>query len=114
MRFGGEIGIILGIIRRFKENQVNPVKMIFFQTLGDLFGLLYLLLDHPLYFVKVGFIKGWSKAKLSTWDWYTDLMWFFQVLCEILCHIVAIQDMQKNLHILKQKRDQVKNMLKSL
>lgn len=30
MRFGGEISIILRMIRRFKENQTNPVKMMFF------------------------------------------------------------------------------------
>ena len=70
--------------------------MIFFQTLGDFFGFVYLLMDHPLFFVKVGFAK-WSKDKTNKWDWYTDLMWFLQVICEMLCHIVAIQDMQKQI-----------------
>jgi len=55
--------------------------MMFFQTLADFFGLLYLLMDHPLYFVKVGLIKNWTKAQLQRWDWCTDLMWFLEVLC---------------------------------
>ena len=76
MRFGGEISGLLGIIKRFQQHKISPVKMIFFQTMADIFGILYNLMDHPLYFIKVGFIKSWTPAQISKWDWYTDLMWF--------------------------------------
>ena len=82
--------MILKIIQRFKDNQVKPVKMMFFQTLADLFGLLYLLMDHPLYFVKVGFVKSWAPEFTKKWDWYTDLMWVIQTAIEIPLHLVAI------------------------
>lgn len=49
--------------------------MLFLQTLADFFGLLYIMMDHPLYFVKVGFLKSWSPEFTKKWDFYTDLMW---------------------------------------
>ena len=74
-RFGGEIPTLLKIIDRFKQNSIAPVKMMFLQTLSDLFGFVYLLLDHPMYFVKIGFIKSWTPEYLKKWDWWTDFMW---------------------------------------
>ena len=42
MRFGMQIPYLIGIIRRFREHRTNPVKMIFFQTMADIFFMLYL------------------------------------------------------------------------
>jgi hypothetical protein len=61
-RFGGEIPTILSIINRFRSHQTKAVKMIFYQTLNDILNVFYLLTDHPLYFIKVGFIKNWTAA----------------------------------------------------
>ena len=88
--------------------------MIFLQTLADFFGAIYLLMDHPLYFVKVGFIKSWSAEFLKKWDWLTDVMWCIQVALEIPLHMVALQDMQKNIIQLKQERDQCLALQKSI
>jgi hypothetical protein len=60
MRFGLPLDFLLGIIKRFRQNQKSEVKMIFFQTIADIFGSLYNLFDHPLYFCKTGFVKSWS------------------------------------------------------
>ena len=61
MRFGVPLNLLLGIIKRIKSHQKTPVKMIFFATLADIFGSLYFLFDHPLYFTKTGFVKSWSS-----------------------------------------------------
>ena len=61
-RFGGEIPTILNIINRFRTHQTTAVKMIFYSTLNDILNILYLLTDHLLYFIKVGFIKNWTAA----------------------------------------------------
>ena len=82
----------------------------FFQTIADIFGIIYLAMDHPLYFVKTGFITTWSKSYIAWWDRMADMTWLFQVICELLCHMRAIDDMQTNLASLKQKRDKVKSM----
>ena len=63
MRFGLIIPIILGMIRRFRENAIKPVKNFILATIADIGGALYFLLDHPLYFTKIGFIKSWSEER---------------------------------------------------
>lgn len=90
MRFGSGISILLRMLQRFKDSQNAPVKLMFFTTLADLFGLLYVLMDHPMYFVKVGFLKSWSPEKAARWDKYTDLMWFLEVMIQIPLHMVSI------------------------
>jgi len=63
MRFGLIIPIILGIIRRIRENAIKPVKNLILATIADIGGAFYFLLDHPLYFTKIGFVKSWSVEK---------------------------------------------------
>ena len=75
-RFGGEIPSLLSIINRLKQHSVKPVKMLFFQTLNDILNILYVLTDHPLYLVKVGFIKNWAPAKVKALSWWSDFIWF--------------------------------------
>ena len=110
MRFGGIITMLSKMMQRFKDNNKSKVKMMFFQTIADIFGIIYLAMDHPLYFVKTGFITTWNKSYIAWWDRIADMMWLFQVICELLCHMRAIDDMQTNLASLKQKRDKVKSM----
>ena len=57
LRFGKPLPVIKGIIDRFKENEKNPVRNMFWRTLSDIILILYYLTDHPLYFWGVGFIK---------------------------------------------------------
>jgi len=75
MRFGIPLNMLLGIIRRFKEHQKKEVKMIFFQTMADIFGSLYFIFDHPLYFAKTGFVKSWSPALQDRISWWSEFWW---------------------------------------
>lgn len=89
MRFGMQIPYLIGIFRRFREHRTNPVKMIFFQTMADIFFMLYLTTDHPQFFVNIGFMQK-SDAWKERMGWLTEFWWFLQTVCEILCHIVHI------------------------
>jgi galactose mutarotase-like enzyme len=60
MRFGIEIPVIIDIYNRYKLNKKNPVKMFLAQTLSDIFDILFNLGDHPMYFIRTGFMKSWS------------------------------------------------------
>ena len=81
--------------------------MIFFQTMADIFGALYFLFDHPMYFHKIGLVT--FPPELATRiSWWSEFWWLLQSICEVMCHVVAIQDMQVNLQSLKQKKEQVK------
>ena len=88
--------------------------MIFFQTLADLFYILYLSTDHPQFFANIGFIKHWSQQRRDFLGWLTELWWFLQTVCEILVHIVQIQDLHSQISQLKQRRRQVMNMMTTL
>ena len=57
LRFGMEIPIIIGIMHRFRQ---RGEKLAVVKTLADFCDIVYLLLDHPMYFVKTGFLKNWS------------------------------------------------------
>lgn len=94
LRFGMQIPLILGMSRRFQEHQKAPVKMILFQTLADVFGVLYNSCDHPNFFLKIGFIKNWSEHSVARWSRMTEFWWFLQSVCEVMVHIVHIQDFQ--------------------
>lgn len=97
MRFGLEIPIIIGIIKRIKQHNKSPQKMIFIQTLADIFGALYFIFDHPLYFTKTGFLRGWSKELQDRIGWWSEVWWLLQTILEIACHVVAINDMEKEM-----------------
>jgi hypothetical protein len=97
MRFGIHLNLLLGIIKRIKSHQKTPVKMIFFATLADIFGSLYFLFDHPLYFTKTGFVKSVSPALQDRISWYSEFWWLLQCICEIFCKVVEIQDLQKDI-----------------
>lgn len=47
LRFGYQVPWLIGILRRFREHQKSPVKMILIQTLADIFHICYLTFDHP-------------------------------------------------------------------
>ena len=66
------------------------------------------MFDHPLYFTRTGFVKSWSPALQDRVGWWSEFWWLLQCICEILCNVVAIQDMQIVLQDLKQKREQLK------
>ena len=75
MRFGQQIPILIGILKRFKAHRAKKVKMIFVQTLADIFGSLYFLFDHPLYFTNTGFLKTWSPELKDRIGWWSEFWW---------------------------------------
>ena len=52
LRFGMEIPIIIGMIKRKKGE-----KLLLLKTLADIFDMTYLMMDHPQYFHNTGFAK---------------------------------------------------------
>jgi hypothetical protein len=90
MRFGQQIPILIGILKRFKAHRAKKVKMIFVQTLADIFGSLYFLFDHPLYFTNTGFLKTWSPELKDRIGWWSEFWWLLQCICEIMVHTVII------------------------
>ena len=54
LRFGMEIPIIIGIVKRYRAKKE---KLFFLKTLADIFDIVYLMLDHPQYFHNTGFAK---------------------------------------------------------
>ena len=75
MRFGAQIPMLVNIIRRLRSHKQNPVKMLFAQTMADVFGMLYFLFDHPLYFTNTGFIKSWSEEDKKRCGWWSEFWW---------------------------------------
>lgn len=71
-------------------------------------------MDHPLYFAKVGFIKSWSPAQVSKWDYWTDFMWFVQTILEVPLNIVSLQDMKKSVTDAQDQRSQLLSLKSSL
>lgn len=88
--------------------------MILIQTMADVFHMLYLTFDHPQFFLNTGFITNWTEKQRAWLNWMVEGWWFLQTVCEILCHIVHIQDMQTQMQQLKQRRSQVMNMMSTL
>lgn len=108
-RFGSVLTILQNIYNRIQQHAIKPVKLVLLATLADIFGMLYLLMDHPLFFAKVGLLK-WKPTEISTWDYWTDFMWFIEVVLQIPLHLVSLADLQKNIVEIKNERTQLQSL----
>ncbi|CDW88073.1 peroxisomal biogenesis factor 11 [Stylonychia lemnae] len=99
LRFGKPIPLIKGIIDRIAEHQKKPVRMFLWRILSDLFLILYFLTDHPLYFQRVGLVKM-EKDLVSKIDYYNNVAWFINASLDIICDLVDLMAIQKEIKIL--------------
>ncbi len=74
--------------------------MVFTKTLSNILLILYYMLDHPLYFAKIGFYKM-DPAFLSRLDWWADFMWFAGNILDIMGQVVELHNIQREIQTAK-------------
>ena len=57
LRFGNPLPLVKSIIDRVKDGEDLKVKCLFWKNVSDTSHMFYYLLDHPLYFKRVGLIN---------------------------------------------------------
>ena len=96
LRFGKPLPLIKAIIDRIREHQRKGVKMVFWRTISDLCLIIYFLTDHPLYFQRVGLAKM-DKPLLNSIDWWNNFFWLMNALLDMMCDIVELYHLQKEI-----------------
>lgn len=76
--------------------------MILYRVLSDLNLILYFFTDHPLYLHNVGFWK-FSPEFIKNCDWINNLYWLLSSLFDIVCTVVEINHLMKQIRKLKQQ-----------
>ena len=106
VRFGMYLPTISKIFTRMRTHRTSPVRMMYSQTITDIFGILCLLFDHPAYLIKVGLLKM-SEPKKAFYAWWCITFWFLMVVGDIICTLVYIQDDLIKIQQLKQRFQQM-------
>ena len=70
--------------------------MILYRILSDLTLILYFFTDHPLYLHSVGFWK-YSPSFVNNCDYINNLFWLLSSLFDIVCTVVEINHLQKQI-----------------
>lgn len=96
LRFGKEIPLITGIRNKLALHEVTPQRAIFYRVLSDLTLILYFFTDHPLYLHNVGFWK-YSKKFNDNCDYINNVFWLVSSLFDIVCTVVEIQYLNKQI-----------------
>ena len=76
--------------------------MIFWRTLSDICLIFYFLTDHPLYFQRIGFTR-FDKSFMSNCDWINNVFWLLNAVLDMMCDIVDLYHLQKEIQTVKQQ-----------
>ena len=88
--------------------------MIICKNIADIFRALYFLLDHSLYFTRIGIIKSWAPKRLERLAWWSSFFWLLSSVFDVFCCIVVIKDFVEEMNILVRNCEYQKNFIETL
>ena len=100
LRFGAYIPLIQGIGNRLNSVNSKNKNMVFWRTVSDLSLVIYFLSDHPLYFQRIG-VTQFSKEFMQKLDFWNNIFWLGNTVLDILCDLVDLYQIQKEMQELK-------------
>ena len=104
IRLTKTLPVILGLMKRYENDDHKKDKMSIWRTVSDIMLFLYFITDHPFYFQKIG-LTSFSNDFMNKIDYWNNIFWFlnsvFDIICdigdlkkvttEIKCHVIIIE-----------------------